>query len=402
MFVGMIRFDAVSKQFPDGTRAVDELSFEAPTGKITVLVGPSGCGKTTSLRMINRMIQPTSGRIWIDDQDTAEMDEAQLRRGIGYVIQHAGLFPHRTIVANIATVPRLLGWDKRRAEARALELLERVGLPASFAKRYPAQLSGGQQQRVGVARALAADPPVMLMDEPFSAVDPVVREQLQDEFLSLQVDLGKTIVFVTHDIDEAIKLGDQVAVLRTGGRLAQLADPAYLLAHPIDDFVADFAGRDRGYRALGFQLAPTLPLQSEPTVRIGATSAEVRAAGARGGWLLVIDDDRRPLGWVEPGRLNGVVTSESLHRGGTVASTISSLRATLDAALSSPSRRGVIVDASGAFAGTVRAQEVLAAIEEIDRPAARVSNVTESDGAESDEAESDGAGSDGLGTGRSR
>jgi osmoprotectant transport system ATP-binding protein len=368
----MIRFDAVSKQYPDGTKAVDELTFQAQTGQITVLVGPSGCGKTTSLRMINRMIQPTGGRIWIDDQDTSTLDEAQLRRGIGYVIQHAGLFPHRTIAANIATVPMLLGWDKHRAEARALELLERVGLPTSFAKRYPAQLSGGQQQRVGVARALAADPPVMLMDEPFSSVDPVVREQLQDEFLSLQGDLGKTIVFVTHDIDEAIKLGDQVAVLRAGGKLAQLADPAYLLAHPIDDFVADFAGRDRGYRALGFQQTPPLPLQPEPTVRLGATAAEVRAAGARGGWLLVTDEDQRPLGWVEPDRLNGQVTSGSLHRGGTVASTTSSLRSTLDSALSSPSRRGVVVDARGVLAGTVRAQEVLAAIEEIDRPAARV------------------------------
>jgi len=367
----MIRFDAVSKQYPDGTNAVDDLSFEAPTGQITVLVGPSGCGKTTSLRMINRMIEPTGGRIWIDDRDTSTLDEAQLRRSIGYVIQHAGLFPHHTIAANIATVPRLLGWDKRRAEARALELLERVGLPATFAKRYPSQLSGGQQQRVGVARALAADPPVMLMDEPFSAVDPVVREQLQDEFLGLQGDLGKTIVFVTHDIDEAIKLGDRVAVLRAGGTLAQLAEPAYLLAHPVDDFVADFVGKDRGYRALSFQETPTLPLQPEPTVRLGATAAEARALGARGGWLLVTDEDQRPLGWVEPDRLNGEVTSELLHRGGTVASTSSSLRNTLDAALSSPSRRGVIVDASGALAGTVRAQMVLAAIEELDRPAAR-------------------------------
>jgi osmoprotectant transport system ATP-binding protein len=370
----MIRFDAVSKHYPDGTKAVDELTFEAPTGQITVLVGPSGCGKTTSLRMINRMIEPTGGRIWIDDQDTATLDEAQLRRSIGYVIQHAGLFPHHTIATNIATVPRLLGWDKRRAETRALELLERVGLPASFAKRYPSQLSGGQQQRVAVARALAADPPVMLMDEPFSAVDPVVREQLQDEFLSLQSDLGKTIVFVTHDIDEAIKLGDQVAVLRAGGRLAQLAHPAYLLAHPVDDFVADFVGKDRGYRALSFQKTPTLSLQLEPTVRIGATAAEVQAAGASGGWLLVTDGDQRPLGWVKADGLSGQVTSESLHRSGTVASTASSLRNTLDAALSSPSRRGVVVDASGALAGTVRAQEVLAAIEEIDRPAALMSD----------------------------
>ena len=363
----MIRFDAVSKQFPDGTRAVDQLTFEAPTGRITVLVGPSGCGKTTSLRMINRMIKPTGGRIWIDDQDTAEMDEAQLRRGIGYVIQHAGLFPHRTIVSNIATVPMLLGWDKRKAEARALELLERVGLPTSYAKRYPAQLSGGQQQRVGVARALAADPPVMLMDEPFSAVDPIVREQLQDEFLRLQGDLGKTIVFVTHDIEEAIKLGDQVAVLRDGGNLAQLSDPAHLLAHPVDDFVADFVGRDRGYRSLSFQKSPRFPLALESSVPLGATPAEA-ASAARDGWVLVIDADRRPLGWIEPGRITAPIRPEMLRRGGTVARAGGPLRNALDAALSSPSRRGVIVDDEGTLLGTVRAYEVLAEIEERARP----------------------------------
>ncbi|MHB8188724.1 MAG: ABC transporter ATP-binding protein [Dermatophilaceae bacterium] len=363
----MIRFDAVAKQYPDGTKAVDELTLEAPTGQITVLVGPSGCGKTTSLRMINRMIKPTSGRIWIDDQDTAQMDEAQLRRGIGYVIQHAGLFPHRTIAANIATVPRLLGWDRRKADARAMELLERVGLPASFAKRYPAQLSGGQQQRVGVARALAADPPIMLMDEPFSAVDPVVREQLQDEFLRLQGDLGKTIVFVTHDIEEAIKLGDQVAVLRGGGNLAQLSDPAQLLAHPVDDFVADFVGRDRGYRALSFQESPRFPLATESSVLLGATPSQA-AAAARDGWVLVIDADRRPLGWIEPGRITAPIRPEMLQRGGTVATAGGPLRNALDAALSSPSRRGVIVDDQGAILGTVRAYEVLAEIEERARP----------------------------------
>jgi osmoprotectant transport system ATP-binding protein len=363
----MIRFDAVSKHFPDGTKAVDELTFRAPTGQITVLVGPSGCGKTTSLRMINRMIQPTSGSIWIDDQDTSTMDETQLRRGIGYVIQHAGLFPHRTIVANIATVPMLLGWDKREARARALELLERVGLPASFAKRYPAQLSGGEQQRVGVARALAADPPVMLMDEPFSAVDPVVREQLQDEFLRLQSDLGKTIVFVTHDIDEAIKLGDHVAVLRAGGHLAQLADPAYLLAHPVDDFVADFVGKDRGYRALSFQVSPRFQLTREPTVPLGTTPSQA-AGAARDGWVLVADEGQRPLGWIEPERITTAIQPEMLARGGTVATVGGPLRNVLDAALSSPSRRGVVVDDQGAVLGTIRAHEVLAEIEERDRP----------------------------------
>ncbi|WP_377645492.1 ABC transporter ATP-binding protein [Oryzobacter terrae] len=359
----MIRFDAVTKQFPDGTTAVDDLSLTAPTGKITVLVGPSGCGKTTSLRMVNRMIEPTRGSITLDGQDTGRMDEAELRRGIGYVIQHAGLFPHRTVLDNIATVPRLLGWDKQRTRDRSRELLERVGLAPELGDRYPTQLSGGQQQRVGVARALAADPPVMLMDEPFSAVDPVVRDQLQDEFLRLQGELGKTIVFVTHDIDEAIKLGDQVAVLRVGGKLAQVAEPSYLLAHPADDFVADFVGRDRGYRALQFQQAPRLPLRSEPSVVIG------EVAEARADWLLVVDDERHPLGWVEPARLGGrAVTRDDLHRGGTVAREHGSLRGALDAALSSPSRRGVIVDESGALCGTVLAHEVLTVIEEIERP----------------------------------
>jgi osmoprotectant transport system ATP-binding protein len=363
----MIRFDGVSKHYPDGTIAVNELSLEAPTGQITVLVGPSGCGKTTSLRMVNRMIEPTSGRIWIDDQDTASMDASQLRRGIGYVIQHAGLFPHKTIVDNVATVPMLLGERKAKARSQAMELLERVGLPTAFAGRYPSQLSGGQQQRVGVARALAADPPVMLMDEPFSAVDPIVREQLQDEFLRLQQELGKTILFVTHDIDEAIKLGDQVAVLRVGGTLAQLAAPSYLLAHPIDDFVADFVGRDRGYRALSFQATPSLPLRQEPSVRVGATPAEVRRA-TTDSWVLVTQDSR-PLGWVEPSRVDRDLHPEMVHRGGTIASLSGPLRNALDAALSSPSRRGVIVDDDGTLLGTVRAHEVLNAIEEADRPA---------------------------------
>jgi osmoprotectant transport system ATP-binding protein len=359
----MIRFDAVTKQFPDGTVAVDELSLTAPTGRITMLVGPSGCGKTTSLRMVNRMVEPTRGTVTLDGQDTGRMNEAELRRGMGYVIQGGGLFPHRTVLDNIGTVPRLLGWDRKRTRERSHELLERVGLASELGDRYPAQLSGGQQQRVGVARALAADPPVMLLDEPFSAVDPVVREQLQDEFLRLQEDLGKTIVFVTHDIDEAIKLGDQIAVLRVGGRLAQVAEPAYLLAHPADDFVADFVGRDRGYRALQFQEAPRLPLRSEPTVLIG----EVPQSDAA--WILVVDDERRPLGWVEPRRIGArPVTRADLHRGGNVAREHGSLRAALDAALSSPSRRGVIVDSSGALSGTVLAHEVLTAIHGAGRP----------------------------------
>jgi osmoprotectant transport system ATP-binding protein len=363
----VIRFEQVTKRYPDGTIAVDHLDFEAPSGEITVLVGPSGCGKTTSLRMINRMIEPTSGRILFDDRDTAQLKPAQLRRGIGYVIQAAGLFPHRTVLDNVATVPLLLGESKKDARARAGELLERVGLDPAFAKRYPAQLSGGQQQRVGVARALAADPPVMLMDEPFSAVDPVVREQLQNEFLRLQADLHKTIVFVTHDIDEAIKLGDKVAVLRVGGKLAQFAAPADLLSRPADAFVAGFVGRDRGYRALGFAAAGDLPLEDEKPVRLGETVRAGRDC-ARDDWALVVDADDKPLGWLAVGKLpdaalRGQITEDLLNLGGTLASEGGTLRAALDASLSSPSGRGVIVREDGTFAGTVTATHVLARIE---------------------------------------
>jgi osmoprotectant transport system ATP-binding protein len=359
----MIRFEAVTKRYPDGTVAVDSLDLVAPTGKITVLVGPSGCGKTTSLRMINRMIEPTSGRVWLNETDTARMSPAELRRGIGYVIQHAGLFPHRTVVDNIATVPRLLGRSRREARRGALELMERVGLDAKFAKRYPAQLSGGQQQRVGVARALAADPPVMLMDEPFSAVDPVVRAGLQDEFLRLQAELGKTIVFVTHDIDEAVKLGDQIAVMRVGGHLAQLASPAELLARPVDDFVAGFVGRDRGYRALGFEEGGAVRPREEMTVLLGSDVRDAIAV-AEDGWVLVVDTAHRPLGWYDASApASGDVLPERLHRGGTVAGHGGTLRALLDAALSSPSGRGVVVDEAGGLMGTVTAGEVVALIE---------------------------------------
>jgi osmoprotectant transport system ATP-binding protein len=359
----MISFTEVTKVYPGGTTAVGGLSLVAPTGRITVLVGPSGCGKTTSLRMINRMIEPSSGTIEIDGRDTGTLDPNELRRGIGYVIQSGGLFPHRTILDNIATVPLLLGWPRARAREVAAELLERVGLAPELGRRYPNQLSGGQQQRVGVARALAADPPVMLMDEPFSAVDPVVREQLQDEFLRLQSELGKTIVFVTHDIDEAIKLGDQVAVLRVGGTLAQLASPAELLADPADDFVADFLGRDRGYRGLAFQAAPALPVSAEPTVSLGATAQDARATAGAEQWLLVVDESGAPVGWIEPERLRAPVARDDLHRGGTVARVGGSLRSALDAALSAPSRRGVLVGEDGRLAGTVRAQDVLVEIE---------------------------------------
>ncbi|BCL26133.1 ABC transporter ATP-binding protein [Streptomyces aurantiacus] len=359
----MIRFDAVSKNYPNGTTAVDGLSLELAEGGITVLVGPSGCGKTTTLRMVNRMVEPTAGTVSLRGQDIREVAAPELRRGIGYVIQHAGLFPHRTILDNVATVPLLLGWGKKKARARAAELLELVGLPATMAKRYPYQLSGGQQQRVGVARALGADPPVLLMDEPFSAVDPIVRGELQAEFLRLQKELHKTIVFVTHDIDEAIKLGDNIAVFRTGGKLAQFDTPERLLAHPADDFVADFVGQDRGIRRLSFVQAAGLPLREGPALPVTASVAEARALDEP--WVLVVDDARRPLGWAEAAGLADAGTLADIPLaplGHTFSLVGDSARAALDAALLSPSRLAVGVDAQGAVAGVADAYELSAAI----------------------------------------
>src|ERR1700709_1266238 len=256
----MISFDGVTKKYPDGTVAVDELSLEVPDGTLAVFVGPSGCGKTTSMRMINRMIEPTSGVLTVDGKDVTKVDAVKLRLGIGYVIQSAGLMPHLKVIDNVATVPVLKGESRRSARKAALGVLERVGLDPKLANRYPAQLSGGQQQRVGVARALAADPPILLMDEPFSAVDPVVREELQTEILRLQSELRKTIVFVTHTTDEALQIGWKVAVFGRGGMLQQYDAPARLLSNPANDLVAGFVGADRGYRGLQFSSGPGLPL----------------------------------------------------------------------------------------------------------------------------------------------
>jgi osmoprotectant transport system ATP-binding protein len=348
----MITFDSVTKAFPGGNVAVDNLSLELPTGEITVFVGPSGCGKTTSLRMINRTIEPTSGTISIDGEDVTKQDAATLRRRIGYVIQNAGLFPHRTIVDNIATVPLLNGVSKKQAREEAAELLTRVGLDESMANRYPAQLSGGQQQRVGVARALAADPPVLLMDEPFSAVDPVVRDELQQELLRLQRDLAKTIVFVTHDIDEATVLGDKVAVFAVGGKLAQYAAPEEILRAPANEFVASFVGRDRGFRHLAFTTADGVEVHPADTVTRGGD-----ARAHENSWRLVVDDQQRPLGWEGPGLDSQLIPGGSLFRPG------DTLRRALDAALSSPSGLGVAVDGDGKVAGVVKGPEVLAVIE---------------------------------------
>jgi osmoprotectant transport system ATP-binding protein len=310
----MIRLAGVGKTYADGTVAVHDLDLDVPRGALVVLVGPSGCGKSTTLKMVNRLIEPTSGQIFLDGEDITHADPVALRRRIGYVIQQVGLFPHQTIRTNVATVPSLLGWDKRKAAARADELLAMVGLdPKQYAARYPHQLSGGEQQRVGVARALAADPPVLLMDEPFGAVDPIVRTRLQDEFLHLQRDLDKTVVMVTHDIDEAVRMGDRVAVFATGGRLAQYDVPARVLGHPADDFVAQFVGASRGLRRLA--VTPIDPGDVEPLngrqppreqVPVTATLEDALATLMRSddGVVAVTDGDRTV----------GVLTPAAVHR----------------------------------------------------------------------------------------
>ena len=272
----MIEFQSVSKRFPDGTVAVEDFSFVLPSHKTTVFVGSSGCGKTTLLRMINRMVEPSAGQVKIDDSDVASQDKVQLRRSIGYVLQAAGLLPHRKVIDNVATVPLLNGVPKAEARASAMDLLDKVGLDRALADRYPRQLSGGQQQRVGVARALASDPNILLMDEPFGAVDPIVRADLQIELNRLQRELGKTIVFVTHDIDEAFTLADQIVILKKGGEIAQSGTPAEILANPADDFVASFIGADKGGRDLF--------LQQRPDDR---------------GLTLVVDSEGRPVGILE-------------------------------------------------------------------------------------------------------
>jgi osmoprotectant transport system ATP-binding protein len=297
----MIRLDAVSKRYPDGTVAVGELSLDIPPGEVVMFVGPSGCGKTTTLKMINRLIEPTGGRIILDGADVTRVDPVKLRRRIGYVIQQVGLFPHRTIAENVGTVPRLLGWDRSRTAKRVNEMLDLVGLDAGvFARRYPHQLSGGQRQRVGVARALAADPVVLLMDEPFSAIDPIARDRLQAEFLRLQAEVRKTVVFVTHDIEEAVRVGDRIAVLSQGGKLEQYADPATLLGSPASSFVADFVGADRGLKRLAVTRISVEDLEQPPVVRLDDSLAAARQAMEKvhARWAVVLDKDDSLRGWL--------------------------------------------------------------------------------------------------------
>jgi osmoprotectant transport system ATP-binding protein len=353
------RYDVRAKDTPG---AVNDLSLSVPAGKICVLVGPSGCGKTTSLKMVNRLIEPTSGQILLDGIDSATRDVTELRRGIGYVIQQVGLFPHQTIGENVVVVPRLLGWPATRRRERAEELLELVGLdPAAYRDRYPSQLSGGERQRVGVARALAADPPVMLMDEPFGAVDPIVRERLQNEFLRLQEELAKTILFVTHDIDEAIKMGDLVAVMKSGGHLAQYGPPTEILAAPADDFVARFVGADRGLKRLSLSRVGDLALRMPAMALPGDDAAEARGRIDDDlPYLLLTDQLHRPIGWIRRAEVptSGILTEAMA----TPMSPLFNRRATLKDALSllldSDVQTGIVVDRRGAVLGIVTADTI--------------------------------------------
>jgi osmoprotectant transport system ATP-binding protein len=355
-------FEHVTKRYPGtgagNAGAVEDLSLEVPAGKICVLVGPSGCGKTTSLKMVNRLIEPTAGRILIGDTDVARRDVIELRRSIGYVIQQVGLFPHQTVGENVATVPRLLGWEEGRRRARAAELLELVGLdPARYASRYPAALSGGERQRVGVARALAADPPVLLMDEPFGAVDPIVRERLQNELLKLQERLAKTILFVTHDIDEAIKMGDLVAVMQLGGHLAQYATPDEILASPANDFVARFVGADRGLKRLALVRVGSVDLQRVTTAMVGSDASEARRRAAEDDfpYVLVVDDRNRPLEWCRDDAIpaEGKLAATDGLPATPIFDRYTTLKDALSMLLATDVQAGIVVDDAGAVRGLV-------------------------------------------------
>jgi osmoprotectant transport system ATP-binding protein len=335
-----LEFRAATKRYPGANdAAVDELTLEVPAGEICVLVGPSGCGKTTAMRMVNRMTDITTGDILLDGRSVTERRPAELRRQIGYVIQQVGLFPHMSVAGNIATVPRLLGWDKARIAARVDELLELVSLdPDETRGRYPAQLSGGQRQRVGVARALAVDPPLMLMDEPFGAIDPINRERLQNEFLRLQQEIRKTVVFVTHDIDEAIKVGDRIAVLQKGGKLAQYATPAELLTDPANEFVADFVGADRALKRLSLQRVRDVDLWQAPLVREGQA---IPAGDYDVEHALVVDDTGRPLRWSSGSRAEPCISLDDI------------LRDALSEMLQHTTQYAPVIDAGGAVAGVL-------------------------------------------------
>jgi osmoprotectant transport system ATP-binding protein len=345
---------------------VGDLSLEVPAGELVALVGPSGCGKTTTLRLVNRLIEPTGGRIEVGGVDIRARPEHELRRGIGYVIQQAGLFPHRTIAENIATVPRLLGWDRQRRDERTKELVDLVGLDPELLGRYPSALSGGQQQRVGVARALAADPPVLLMDEPYSAVDPIVRERLQDELLALQRRVRKTVVLVTHDTDEAIKLADRIAILNVGGVLEQYAPPAELLRHPANAFVESFLGQERALRRMALLTVADADPQRGSVVAASATAEEVRAFMAERHleWVGVVDGDRL-LGWLDDEILGRSPTAGAAgpRPFATQVNASTGLREALDQIVQSATRVAVVRDAHDRYVGMVTIEDIAKAME---------------------------------------
>ncbi|HUH07844.1 MAG TPA: betaine/proline/choline family ABC transporter ATP-binding protein [Egibacteraceae bacterium] len=356
----VITFERVTKRFADGTVAVGDLTLNVAEGETVVLVGPSGCGKTTTLRMVNRMVEPTSGRITVAGRDVMTVDPPELRRGIGYVIQQIGLFPHRTTAQNIATVPQLLGWDAERTRARTEELIALVGLPPEVTDRYPHQLSGGQRQRVGVARALAADPPIMLMDEPFGAVDPIVRARLQDEFLALQARVRKSIIFVTHDIDEAIRMGDRIAIMSQGGVIEQFDTPAAILASPASDFVVDFLGAERGLKRLALIPVSEVKADPGPVVRPGDSADRAREVAASMGtdWVVVVDDDRHLRGWVHVEDLRGRVDDVAPRDFSLQVNATDSLRKALDAMVTSRTGVAVRVSEGGRYEG-ILTQDIL-------------------------------------------
>jgi osmoprotectant transport system ATP-binding protein len=360
----------VTKRYPgQGRPAIENLSLTVPAGEICVLVGPSGCGKTTAMRMVNRMIDLTEGDILLDGKSVTDRTPFELRREIGYAIQQIGLFPHQTIGGNIATVPKLLGWDRARIRARIDELLELVQLdPDEMRDRYPAQLSGGQRQRIGVARALAADPPLMLMDEPFGAIDPINRDRLQNEFLRLQRDIRKTVVFVTHDIDEAIKMGDRIAVLKVGGKLAQYATPAQLLMSPADDFVEDFVGADRALKRLALQRVEDISLWSVATLREDDSHREAQrkmASADVGVPPLLVDGHGRPLGWLDARNVTeGRIGSQPRTRVEPVVHATDVLRDALAELLEAGTQYAPVVNRGGRVLGVLSIEVIASTLQQ--------------------------------------
>ena len=363
----MIRLENLTKVFPGQDEpAVDDLSMEIYEGEIVVLVGPSGCGKTTTMKMINRIIEPSSGRIFLQGEDVTKVNPDQLRRRIGYVIQQIGLFPHMTIADNIATVPRMLGWDNKRISDRIDELLETVGIDLSYRSRYPKELSGGQRQRIGVARAMAADPPVLLMDEPFGAIDPITRDKLQDEFLRLQQDIRKTIVFVTHDIDEGIKMGDRIAILRTQSKIAQYDTPETILTDPADEFVQAFIGSGPSIKRLSLSRVSDIEPADWPVARLTDSHEHVREKmrNSGKGYVLLLDGRDRPRRWVSSEDIehDRIPLEEAGRPAVAIVGTDANLYKTLDTMVTSYKGSAIVVDREGRYQGVVDFDTVLEAI----------------------------------------